>query len=185
MRLVVGIGNPGRRYKGTRHNVGFDVVDMIARAEGIRVGKRRFDALVGEGKVSGEKVLLVKPQTFVNNSGPAVSAVLDWWQLALENLLVVCDDADLPLGRIRFRRDGSGGGHGGLESIIAQLGTERFHRLRVGIGRRREGDLVDHVLGRFPADERRVMEEACIEAARGVTMWLVHGIDRCMNEFNG
>jgi len=185
MKVVVGIGNPGRQYHRTRHNVGFDVLEMLARADGIDIAKRRFDALLGEGKISGEDVVLVKPQTFVNDSGSAVRRVLDWWKLPVEELLVVCDDVNLPIGRLRFRREGSAGGHHGLESVIAHLGTEAFQRLRVGIGRRGEEDLVGHVLGRFTRSERKVMDEACAEAARGITVWVLHGIDECMSQFNG
>jgi PTH1 family peptidyl-tRNA hydrolase len=199
MKVVAGIGNPGREYAGTRHNVGFDVVDALARADGIEVAKRRFDALTGEGTVARERVMLVKPQTFVNLSGVAVRQALDFYKLPPADLLVVCDDANLPLGKIRFRREGSSGGHNGLESIVAHLGTEAFARLRIGIGRpssragsgqaeglgAREGpDLVDHVLGRFSKAERAVMDETMIDAMRGVGAWLTCGIDACMNEFN-
>jgi len=192
MKVVVGIGNPGRDYAGTRHNVGFDVVDGLARSDRIEVAKRRFEALTGEGVVAGERVLLVKPQTFVNLSGRSVRQALDFYKLPVDDLLIVCDDANLPLGRIRFRRDGASGGHHGLESIIAHLGTEAFARLRVGIGRPSElpgagggPDLVDHVLGRFSPAEREIMEEAYVDAIRGVAMWLTRGIGACMNEFNG
>jgi PTH1 family peptidyl-tRNA hydrolase len=182
--VVVGIGNPGRQYAHTRHNVGFDVVDALARSDGIDIARRRFDALLGEGAVAGKRVVLVKPQTYVNNSGYAVRQAADWWKVAPERVLVVCDDANLPLGRIRFRREGSSGGHNGLESIITHLGTEQFPRLRIGIGRT-EGGLVGHVLGRFSAAERKVMDEVCIDAMRGIVIWLTADIERCMNEFNG
>lgn len=184
MKVVVGVGNPGREYELTRHNVGFDVVDALARADRIVVAKRRFDALVGEGTAAGERVLLLKPQTFVNLSGHSVRQAVDFFKLTPGDVLVVCDDANLPLGRLRFRADGSSGGHNGLESIIACLGTEAFSRLRLGIDRAGEG-LVDHVLGRFSKAERAVMDEAMIDATRGVAMWLARGIDACMNEFNG
>jgi len=184
MKVVVGIGNPGREYKGTRHNVGFDVVEALGRADGIEIRKKSCSSLVGEGKVAGRRVLLVKPQTYVNNSGVALRQVLDFRKMSVDDLLVVCDDANLPLGKLRFRREGSAGGHHGLESIIAHLGTDTFQRLRVGIGRR-EGDLVDHVLSRFSRAERKLMDETCIEAIRAVTIWLLSGIDECMNEFNG
>lgn len=185
MKVVVGIGNPGRDYDGTRHNVGFDVVDELSRSDRIEVTKRRFDALTGEGTVAGERVLLMKPQTFVNLSGRAVRQALDFYKLPADALLVVCDDANLPLGKLRFRRDGTSGGHNGLESIIACLGSDVFARLRVGIGREDERDLVDHVLGRFTRAERAVMDETYIDAIRGVAMWLTRGVDVCMNEFNG
>lgn len=184
MKVVVGIGNIGKRYEGTRHNVGFDVVDMLARADGIEIGKKRFDALVGEGTIAGERVVLVKPQTYVNNSGLSVRSVLDWWKASSADLMVVCDDANLELGKLRVRRDGSSGGHNGLTSIISHLGTEEFPRLRIGIGRR-EGELVGHVLGRFSASERKVMDESYIDGVRALTVWITDGVERCMNEFNG
>ena len=184
MKVVVGIGNPGREYERTRHNVGFDVVDLLARSDGIDVTKRWFEALAGEGTIAGHRVLLLKPQTFVNLSGRSVRQTVDFYKMSVAELLIVCDDANLPLGRIRFRRDGSSGGHHGLDSVIACLGTESFARLRVGIGRREGDKLVDHVLGRFSSSERAVMDEAFIDAARGVAMWLTRGIDACMNEFN-
>jgi peptidyl-tRNA hydrolase, PTH1 family len=184
MKVVLGIGNPGREYEGTRHNVGFDVVDRLAAADRIEVVKRRFDALTGEGTIQGERVLLMKPQTFVNLSGQSARQALDFYKLAPSDVLVVCDDANLPTGRLRFRRDGSSGGHNGLESIIAHLGGEAFPRLRIGIGRR-DDDLVDHVLGRFSKAERAAMEEASIDAMRGIELWIARGIETCMNEFNG
>jgi len=184
MKVVVGIGNPGREYVGTRHNVGFDVVDLLAKGDDIAVSRRRFETLMGEGTVAGVRVTLVKPQTYVNHSGRAVRAVLNWWKLSTKALLVVCDDANLPVGKLRFRRDGSSGGHNGLASVAEHLDTDSFARLRLGIGRR-EGDLVDHVLGRFSASERKVIDESCINAVRGVVLWLTRGIDVCMNEFNG
>ena len=184
MKVVVGIGNPGSEYDATRHNVGFDVVDLLGRADGIDVVKKRFDALVGEGTVADERVVLVKPQTYVNDSGRAVRQALDWWKLSADDVLVICDDANLSLGRVRFRREGSSGGHNGLESIIRHLGTEGFSRLRIGIDRT-EGDLVDHVLGRFSQAERKVIDDVYIDATRAVTMWLTSGIDACMNAFNG
>ncbi len=185
LKLVVGVGNPGREYEHTRHNVGFDVVDVLAKADRIEVSKRRFEALAGEGNIASRRVMLMKPQTFVNLSGRAVRQAVDFYKMDVADVLIVCDDANLPPGKIRFRRDGSSGGHHGLDSVIACLGTEQFARLRVGIGRREGDDLVDHVLGRFSSAERKVMEESLIEAVRGVSVWLTKGIDECMNEFNG
>jgi PTH1 family peptidyl-tRNA hydrolase len=184
VKLVVGIGNPGSEYEGTRHNVGFEVIDLLARADDIDVRRRRFDALVGDGQVASTRVLLMKPQTYVNVSGRAVRAALDWLKLTPDELLVICDDVHLPLGKLRFRRGGSSGGHNGLASVIEHLGTEGWSRLRIGIGPER-GDRVDHVLGRFSASERKVIDEAEIDAARGVGTWLREGIDACMNAYNG
>lgn len=184
MKLVVGIGNPGKRYERTRHNVGFDVVETLARADGIEVRRRRFDALVGEGRIRDVPVVLIEPQTYVNNSGSTVRQALDFWKLHQDDLLVVCDDANLELGRVRIRRGGSSGGHRGLESIETHLGTDAYPRLRIGISHRGD-DLVDHVLGRFARAERQVVDDAIIDAARAVGVWLVDGIDVSMNEFNG
>lgn len=184
MKLVVGIGNPGKDYVGTRHNVGFEVVDTLARSAGSEVRKKKFLALTGEIQVGHERALLLEPQTYVNNSGLAVRQAVDWLHLSAEDLLVVCDDVHLPLGRLRVRPEGSSGGHKGLQSVIDMLGTERFARLRVGIGSGGEADRVDHVLGRFTAGEREAMEPAIESAARAVSAWIAEGISTCMDQFN-
>lgn len=185
MKLVVGICNPGTRYAGTRHNLGGRVVEHLAEQHGIGLTRRRFDALVGDGSVEDQRVLLVKPQTFVNLSGSAVAPLVRWHRCPLEDLLVLCDDIDLAPGQLRLRPCGSSGGHKGLKSIAACLGTEAFPRLRLGIGRGRAADPVDHVLGRFTAQEEELIAEAVVRAADAVRQWLREGIGPTMNTVNG
>ncbi|MBM4039355.1 MAG: aminoacyl-tRNA hydrolase [Planctomycetes bacterium] len=182
MKIVVGIGNPGKRYERTRHNLGFEVVDRLAAEQGIEVSRRRFDARVGEGQLEGSQVLLVKPQTYVNLSGSAVAPLLRWHRSSTEDLLVVCDDLNLEPGKLRLRRRGSSGGHNGLQSLIECLGTEEFARLRIGIGR--GDDAVAHVLGGFGPGEREAMCDAVDAAAKAVRLWLRLGVEAAMNEVN-
>lgn len=185
MKLVVGLGNPGSRYVGTRHNVGFAVIDLLA--EGPDAGRfhERFEAHVAEVQEGPHKVLLVKPQTFMNLSGRCVRRIVDFYQLPLEELLVVCDDINLPLGKVRARARGSHGGHKGLVDIQNHLGTTEYSRLRVGVGAPPEKDAVDHVLSRFGSGERAVIDEAIQTAAQAAVVWVNRQIEDCMNEFNG
>ena len=186
MKIVVGIGNPGPEYVGTRHNVGFDVVDLVADQHNLpRPTGARFHSHVQAGVVGDERILLVKPQTYVNGSGLAVRQFVNWYKETPESLLVVCDDLNLPLGRIRARRSGSSGGHKGLQSIADALGTEAVPRLRIGIGTDAPvADAVAFVLSRFRVEEQDVIRSAIEQADRAVSCWIAHGIDRCMNEFN-
>jgi PTH1 family peptidyl-tRNA hydrolase len=186
MKVVVGLGNPGRKYAGTRHNVGFAVVDAIAAGPGVGGFQDRFDSEAAEWFEDGRKVLLLKPQTYMNLSGRAVRQAVDFYRVELEDVLVVCDDMALPLGKLRFRARGSHGGHNGLRDIQAHLGTTEYARLRIGVdvpGDRDEA--VDHVLGRFRPSEKPVIEEAVQKAVQGVVLWVRQGIDQCMNEYNG
>jgi PTH1 family peptidyl-tRNA hydrolase len=184
-KAVVGLGNPGRRYVGTRHNVGFVVLDLLA--EGSRAGRfqDRFQAEVAEVSSAREKVLLVKPQTFMNLSGRSVRQVLDFYHLTPADVLVVCDDVHLPLGKLRVRARGSAGGHNGLRDIQAHLGTTEYARLRIGVGAAGEGELVEHVLSRFRPSEQAVMSDAVEIAAQAVTVWIEQGTQACMNQYNG
>jgi PTH1 family peptidyl-tRNA hydrolase len=186
MKVVCGLGNPGERYRMTRHNVGFRVIDLLADRWGVSKGHVRDGAArleVDRGEPVG-RVLLVKPARFMNLSGAPLRAALRNTNAALEtDLLVVTDDADLPLGRIRVRRAGSAGGHNGLRDIIDVLGTDAFARLRVGIGR--NGEIVDRVLSTFSRAEEELAREAIATAADAVERWLVDGVDAAMNEFNG
>ena len=186
MKVIVGIGNYGKRYVGTRHNVGFDVVDEVGRRHDGRINKRRFLSLTGTVQVGNEQVVLVKPRTYVNETGQAVRQVLDWFKLSADALLVVCDDVHLELGCGRARRSGSSGGHKGLKSVAARLGTEEFGRLRLGIGAPEcdEVSRVDYVLGRFTASDRRRIDEVIVQAAEAVDVWVHQGIEACMNGFN-
>jgi len=180
---VLGLGNPGEEYRATRHNVGFRVLECLAAEAGEEFSRRRFNSLVAEVRLGGEKVLLCEPQTYMNNSGRAARAVLDFYKLEPARMLVVCDDFHLDLGRIRARRGGSAGGHNGLESVEGGLGTQDFPRLRLGIGEAR-GDSVDYVLGRFRAEAEEVISEAIRRAAGAVRCWAEEGLDACMNRFN-
>ena len=185
MKVVVGLGNPGSRYAGTRHNVGFAVLDLLA--QGPRAGRwqSRFQAQVCELTEDTTKVLLVKPDTFMNLSGRCVRQVVDFYQLPLEDLLVVCDDINLPLGKLRFRPRGTHGGHNGLRDIQSHLGTTHYSRLRIGVGAPDEKEMIDHVLGRFRPAEKAVMDEAVETAAQAVLVWVAQGVEVCMNQYNG
>ena len=183
MKVILGIGNPGKKYGGTRHNSGFRVVDALAAGLGATVGKKRFRALVGEVRAGGEKVLLVKPQTYVNESGASAGAALDYYGLEAADMLVVADEAALPAGRIRFKRSGSSAGHRGIESVIAHVG-DGFHRLRIGIGEP-SGEMIGHVLGRASSGEADLAERTEAVAVRACEDWLREGVEACMNRYNG
>jgi peptidyl-tRNA hydrolase, PTH1 family len=186
--LIAGLGNPGSEYADTRHNVGFMLVDRLAaRWRAAWAVEKKFQSRVARVKRDGRKVILCQPRTFMNASGGAVGAVGRYYQLPPERILIVVDDADLPVGQLRMRPEGSSGGHHGLESIEQQLGTRSYPRLRVGIGRRsqEQREITDHVLGRFEAEERKAMEEVLDRAVRQMECWLADGIEKAMNEFNG
>jgi PTH1 family peptidyl-tRNA hydrolase len=183
MKIIVGLGNPGRQYQGTRHNVGFDVVDLLAEAPGAGRFQSRFQAQVAELVEGDEKILLVKPETFMNLSGRCVRQVVDFYQLPLSGLLVVCDDFNLPLGKLRVRARGTHGGHNGLRDIQNHLGTTEYSRLRIGVGGPGD-DAVDHVLSRFRPSERPVIEDALQRALQAAVVWVRQGVEECMNRFN-
>jgi PTH1 family peptidyl-tRNA hydrolase len=185
MKVIVGLGNPGPKYAGTRHNVGFDVIDYLAAAPGCTPFREKFDAFVAELKEGEETVLLVKPLTFMNLSGRAVRAVTDFYKLPLGELLVVCDDFNLPLGKLRIRPKGSHGGQNGLRNIQEQLGTDEYTRLRIGVGEPAPGDAVDHVLSKFKPGERKAVEDAIATAAQAALVWIRQGTAAAMNRFNG
>jgi PTH1 family peptidyl-tRNA hydrolase len=184
MKLVVGLGNPGKRYQGTRHNVGYAVIDILAAGPGVGGFQDRFDSEIAEWRDDDVKVLLQKPQTFMNLSGRAVREAVDFYQVPLADVLVVCDDFNLPLGKLRFRARGTHGGHNGLRDIQAHLGTTEYARLRIGVGAPPEDEAVDHVLGRFRPSEKPVIEEAIAAAVQGVMLWVRRGIAECMNQYN-
>src|SRR5262245_2094265 len=184
MRVIVGLGNPGPRYAATRHNVGFDVMHLLAQSPRASRFRSQFQAEVAELREDADKILLVKPETFMNLSGHCVRQLVDFYQLPLEDLLVVCDDVNLPLGKLRARARGSHGGHNGLRDIQNHLGTTEYARLRIGVGGPKE-DLVDHVLGRFSPSEQAVMADAIPLAAQAVAVWVTQGIEECMNQYNG
>jgi peptidyl-tRNA hydrolase, PTH1 family len=185
MKVVIGLGNPGPRYEGTRHNVGFAVIDYLAAAPSVSPFRRRFDAQVAEMSEGPEPVLLVKPETFMNLSGRAVRQVVDFYKIDLPNVLVVCDDIALPPGKLRARARGSDGGQKGLRDIEQHLGTQEYSRLRIGVDAPGEHlDATDHVLSRFKPGERAAVEEAVAAAAQAVLLWVRHGIDVVMNRVN-
>ncbi len=185
MKIVVGLGNPGPQYVGTRHNVGFVVVDLLAKGPGASRFQKRFQSQVAEVMEGSEKLLLVKPDTYMNKSGQAVRAVIDFYQAPLSDLLIVCDDFNLPLGKLRVRSGGTHGGHNGLRDIQNHLGTTDYGRLRIGIGAPGEGEAVDHALGRFRPVERQVIEEAIDRSVQAVVLWATRGVAECMNQYNG
>jgi len=182
--LLVGLGNPGEKHARNRHNIGFRCIDYLAEAHQIDWRKRRFKALVGEGQIGSRRVMVAKPLTFMNCSGKAVGGIARAHGIPSERLLVVHDDLDLPLGRIRLRPGGSSGGHKGIDSIMAELGTRCFARLRVGIGRPNGGDATGYVLSDFDRDQERVVEEICSLVERVVVCFLDEGIQAAMNTYN-
>jgi len=186
MHLIVGLGNPGDKYDHTRHNVGFDVVSILADKLGIQTAKRKGNALVMEGFIGTEKVILCKPQTYMNLSGAAVSELMEFYKLDPDRLLVIYDDTDIPQGWIRIRRTGSAGTHNGMRSIVACIDTEAFPRLRVGIGKRLpDYDLADWVLSRYNTpEERQIAYDAYCKAADAAVTWVRDGIEAAMRGFN-
>lgn len=186
MKVVVGLGNPGSQYSGTRHNIGFDVIDALASGPGGGRFQRRFEADVAEATEGWEKVIYVKPLTFMNLSGRSVRQACDFYKVATADLLIICDDINLPLGQLRFRSGGSAGGHNGLKDIERHLSTQDYSRLRLGVGapdRNRE-EVVDYVLARFKPSERDQVADMIIRACQAVGVWMKEGVEVCMNRFN-
>jgi PTH1 family peptidyl-tRNA hydrolase len=187
MKVVVGLGNPGPRYRGTRHNVGFAVIDYLAQGPGADSFRSRFQAQTAELREGELQMLLVKPETFMNLSGRCVREIVDFYKLPVEDLLIVCDDINLPLGKLRARARGSAGGHNGLRNIQDQLGTADYSRFRIGVDApmlTHNEATVDHVLSRFKPGEQNVIDEAIEKAAQAVVLWAHKGIDVCMNTIN-
>lgn len=183
MYVIVGLGNPGKKYENTRHNIGFITLDYLAEQHDIKVNKIKHKALVGEGRISGQKVLLVKPQTYMNLSGDSVREVMDYYKVDIEDLIVIYDDIDLPAGTVRIRKKGSAGTHNGMRNIVQHLGQD-FPRIRMGIGNERKGDLVDFVLGGFSKEDKEILEPAVERAARAVECYVDEGIEKAMNKYN-
>lgn len=183
--IIAGLGNPGRKYEGTRHNVGFDAIDCLSQQHGIKVSKIKFKALLGEGFISNKKVILVKPQTYMNLSGESIRDILDWYKVSPDHLIVIFDDVDIPFGEIRVKRKGSAGTHNGMKSIIYQLKDDNFPRVKIGIGKPpEEWELSDFVLSGFSREERKIINDSIEKAARAVTTIIEDGIDAAMNLFN-
>lgn len=186
MYLIVGLGNPRKEYENTRHNIGFAVIDAISGQAGISVTEKKHRALIGKGLWEGEKVILAKPQTYMNLSGESVRELRDYYRVdETSRLIVISDDISLDAGRIRIRKRGSAGGHNGLKNIIAHLGHEDFIRVRIGVGEKPQGyDLADYVLGHFSPEEKKIMEEAASTAAEAVRMILRENVEAAMNQYN-
>lgn len=190
LSLIVGLGNPGAKYDHTRHNIGFDLIDRLAKRWQVSLSEqKRFHGELGEGLAGGRRIRLLKPNTFMNKSGQSVRAVLDWYKLEPQQVLVLYDDMDLPVGKLRIRLSGSAGGHNGMKSLISHLGTQDFPRLRVGISKATEAgvekDTISHVLGKFAPDELRILPEVLDMAADAVEMALKQGTEKSMSLYNG
>lgn len=186
MFIIAGLGNPGKEYEGTRHNAGFDVIDALADKYNISVNERKGRAFCGKGIIAGQKVLLVKPQTFMNLSGESIRSLVDFYKIEPElDFLVIFDDVSLDVGQIRIRKKGSAGGHNGIKSIIAHLGTQDFQRVKVGVGEKPKAyDLADYVLGHFSKEDREGMQEGYKQAIEAVELILADQMDEAMNRFN-
>lgn len=184
MKLIVGLGNPGAKYDGTRHNVGFEVVNALATRWQVSMASEKFHGWFGDGTFAMERVALLKPTTWMNRSGQAVLAAGRFYKLDLADLLVITDDLALPLGRLRMRGSGSSGGHKGLQDILDRVGSDAWCRLRIGIDEAL-GDSSSHVLGRFAPDERAVVARSVLHACDAVECWMEHGVDLAMTRYNG
>ena len=186
MYLIVGLGNPGRQYEATRHNMGFDTVDCLIEKHNVPQGGVKFNAMYGKGIIGGDKAILMKPLSFMNLSGGPVRDMVNFFKIDPEKeLIVISDDIDLEPGQLRIRKQGSAGGHNGLKDIIQKLGTQNFVRIKIGVGAKPQGwDLADHVLSRFPDSERKLVDEAIREAADAVEKIIAQGPDAAMNEYN-
>jgi PTH1 family peptidyl-tRNA hydrolase len=184
--ILAGLGNPGLKLEKTRHNVGFDTIDLIAEHYGIKVNKLKHKALTGEGIIKGERVLLLKPQTYMNLSGESIREAVEWYKIPPENLIIIYDDVDLTLGKIRVRPSGSSGTHNGMKSVIYLLQTDSFPRVRIGIGKAPDGwDLAGYVLSRFPPEERKLVDSAIEAAAEAAVTIIAEGVEKAMSRFNG
>lgn len=183
MRIIVGLGNPGEKYIFTRHNVGFITIDKLAKRYEIPCKKKKSLSHIGEGFVGEQKILIAKPQTYMNRSGGAVGELVAYYDCPLDNLMVVCDDLNLPVGTIRIRKKGSSGGHNGLESIAQYVGLD-FTRLRIGIGNPINEDAKEYVLSPFARDEKEIVDQAIDKSCQAIDVWISTGIEGCMNVFN-
>lgn len=186
MYVIVGLGNPKTEYKNTRHNIGFDVIDVLADKYNIVTEIRKHKAFCGKGFISSEKAVLAMPQTYMNLSGDSVREIVNYYKVDIEKeLIIIYDDVDLDVGQLRIRKKGSAGGHNGMKSIIGQLGTENFTRIRMGVGAKPKGyDLADYVLGHFSKDEREIMDGSIIKATEAVKVIIEEGVDMAMNRYN-
>ncbi|APF24275.1 MULTISPECIES: aminoacyl-tRNA hydrolase [Clostridium] len=184
MFLIVGLGNPGSQYEDTRHNIGFKVVDNIAKEYNIEINRQKFKGVCGEGFINGEKVILLKPTTYMNLSGESIREVVDFYKLSNDDVLVIYDDISLDVGRLRIREKGSAGGHNGIKSIIAHLGTDIFPRIKVGVGQPNV-DLVNYVLGKFTKEEMEVLNESIDASTKAAKEIISNDVKTAMNIYNG
>lgn len=186
MFLIVGLGNPGREYQNTRHNIGYDVIDRLAEAENVSVSDNKHRAIIGKGMIAGQKCILVKPITYMNLSGESVRELVDYYKVdETDELIVISDDISLDVGQLRVRKKGSAGGHNGLKNIILHLGHDKFMRVKMGVGEKPKGwDLADYVLGHFSDEERKIMDDVCDKAVEAVRMMVNGEADCAMNRFN-
>ena len=186
MYIIVGLGNPTKEYNNTRHNIGFDVIDKLADMYSISVLEKKHKALVGKGIINGQKVILAKPQTYMNLSGESVRELVDYYKVDEETeLVIIYDDISLDVGQLRIRKKGSAGGHNGIKSIIQHLGTDVFPRIKMGVGEKPKGyDLADYVLGHFKKEERIIMDESIISASKAIELMVIDEIGEAMNQYN-
>lgn len=186
MYIIVGLGNPKKEYDNTRHNIGFDVIDALADSNRIGMTEKKHKAVIGKGIIAGQKVLLAKPQTFMNLSGESVRELVDYFKIdETIELIVISDDISLDVGQLRIRKKGSAGGHNGLKNIILHLGHDNFHRIKMGVGEKPKNyDLADYVLGHFPKEERLVMDESVKDACKAIELMINDDVDGAMNLYN-
>ena len=183
--VIAGLGNPGKEYEETRHNMGYKAIDVLSSNENIKVRRSKFHSLFGRGTIAGKKVILVKPETYMNRSGIAVREAAMYFDVAPENLIVIYDDIDLPAGSIRIRKSGGAGTHNGMRSVVQELGTKSFIRIRIGVGAAESGeDLVNRVIGKVPEAEKKLLQQAAAEAADAVRDIIAIGVDNAMNRHN-
>lgn len=185
MYIIVGLGNPEPEYSNTRHNMGFDVINKLAKENDISLNRTKFNAVYGTGIIEGEKVILIKPQTFMNNSGESAKEFVDFYKEPLDNLMVIFDDMDTEVGTIRVRSKGGPGSHNGMKSMVNCLNSEEFARIRIGIGRPvGEYDRIDYVIGQIPDEEKQILEKGQDVAVNAIKYWIKNGIDNTMNKYN-
>lgn len=184
MYIIAGLGNPGKKYENTRHNMGFIAIDLLAEEFGIKVDKLKFKSLVGEGRIAGQRVLLMKPQTYMNLSGEAIREAVNFYKIEPEELIVIYDDIDIPTGTFRIRKKGSAGTHNGMRSVVYQIQSDQFPRIRVGIGSETKMDLINYVVGGISKSERELLEDSLVKSAKAAACIVEKGIDKAMNEYN-
>lgn len=186
MYIIAGLGNPTKTYEGTRHNIGFDMIDAIADKYNIDVTTKKYKALTGKGRIDGVPVILAKPQTYMNLSGESIRDIADFYKIPAENIIIIYDDISLEVGQLRIRKKGSAGGHNGIKNIIAHLGTQEFPRIKVGIGSKPEGwDLADYVLSKYSKAERECLRDAQQDVAGAAALMVHDDVDGAMNQYNG